>query len=84
MLSAFKDRFVDAATRTSISKGIDRAGMALGLNPIDANLVWRHLTWHRRVELDITLPLQMGMPLSRDGRKIADALTRELFGEFVQ
>jgi hypothetical protein len=84
ILSEFKERFVDAATLTSISKGIDRAGSALGLNPIDANLVWRHLTWHRRVELDITLPLQMGMPLSPGGRKIADALTRELFGEVVQ
>jgi hypothetical protein len=84
MLSEFKERFVDAATITSISKGIDRAGAALGLSATDANLVWRHLTWHRHVELDITLPLQMGMPLSLGGRQIADALSRELFGEVVQ
>lgn len=84
MLSEFKERFIDAASLTSISRGIDRAGAALGLNPIDANLVWRHLTWHRSVELDITLPLQMGMPLSLGGRSTADAMTRELFGEVVQ
>lgn len=84
MLSEFKERFVDAATIASISKGIDRAGAALGLSATDANLVWRHLTWHRHVELDITLPLQMGMPLSLGGRQIADALSRELFGEVVQ
>jgi len=84
MLSEFRERFVDAALLTSISTGIDRAGVALGLNPTDANLVWRHLTWHRRVELDITLPLQMGMPANLGGRKIADALTRELLGDVVQ
>lgn len=84
MLSEFKKRFIDAATLTPVSRGIDRAGAALGLNPIDANLVWRHLTWHRHIEIDITLPLQMGMPLNLGGRKISDALTRELFGETFQ
>jgi len=81
MLSAFRERFIDAATLTSLSRGIDRAGAAMGLNPMDASLVWRNLTWHRHVEIDITLPLQMGMPLKLGGREIADALTRELFGE---
>jgi hypothetical protein len=84
MLSEFKVRFVDAATLTSISRGIDRAGSAMGLNSMDANLVWRHLTWHRRIEIDITLPLQMGMPLNLGGRGIADVLSRELFGETFQ
>lgn len=83
MLSEFKERFIDAATLTSISRGIDRTGAAMDLNPMDANLVWRHLTWHRRIELDITLPIQMGIPLTLGGSKIADALTRELFGEVV-
>lgn len=83
LLTEFRHRLVDAGSVTTISTGIDRAGAALDLSPFDASLLWRHLVWTRRIDIDITLPLEQGMPLQIGGRSIADAISRELFGEVL-
>jgi hypothetical protein len=77
----FKARFVEAATITSINTGITRAAQALNLDQMSANLLWRHLTWRRQIEIDITQPLELASPLKLGGREIADAMAVELFGE---
>jgi hypothetical protein len=46
-------------------------------------VIWRHLFWHRNVEIDVTIPLEHGMPLELGGRPVADAISKELFGEVL-
>jgi len=77
----FKSVFIEAASETSISEGINRASRSTRLDPLSANLLWRHLTWRRQIEVDITAPLEMGQPLRCGGQAIARALAVELFGE---
>lgn len=83
LIQDFRNRFVSVALETSINIGIHRAGAELDLSPVDANLLWRHLAWHRMVEIDVTQPIQIGRPLVIAGRSIADAISKELFGEVL-
>jgi hypothetical protein len=51
--------------------------------PISVLVIWRHLVWHRNVEIDVTIPLEHGMPLELGGRAIAGAISKELFCEVL-
>jgi hypothetical protein len=77
----FLDRFLDIASTSSISEGINRAARGTGLDQMSANLLWRHLVWRQRIDIDITAPLELGRPLRGGGKDIARAISRELFGE---
>ncbi len=76
----FAERFVDVALASSIDTGISRSASALRMDRESARLLWLHLTWTRRIEIDVTIPLEMGKPLRLGGRSIANALAAELFG----
>lgn len=76
----FAKRFVDVALASSIDTGINRSANALRIDLESARLLWLHLAWTRRIEVDITTPLEMGQPLRLGGRAISDALAVELFG----
>lgn len=81
LIADYCGRLVEAAVETTISTAIDRVGASMKLNQEDANLLWRHGVWMRLIDLDITIPLELRMPLRLGGRGIANALSQELFGE---
>lgn len=80
----FLARFLDVASTSSINEGINRAARGTGLDQLSANLLWRHLVWHRRIDMDITAPLEIDRAHRGGGRDIARAIARELFGEEPQ
>lgn len=81
LIGDYCGRLVEVAVETTISTAIDRVGATMKLNQQEANLLWRHGVWMRLIDLDITIPLELRMPLRLGGRGIANALSQELFGE---
>lgn len=79
----FVTRFIDIAQITSINEAIFRASKQMGMSKVDGNLLWRHCTWKRYIEIDITKPLEISSPLKIGGRAIMDAISTELFGEVL-
>ncbi|MFM0236006.1 PDDEXK family nuclease [Paraburkholderia sediminicola] len=82
LIEDFCGRFIEVALVSTISSGISHAASRMGpLSLDDANLLWRHGVWTRRIGIDITKPLELGRELRLDGQSIADRLACELFGE---
>jgi hypothetical protein len=81
LINDFSAHLVDIAKQATISEAINHVGGTMRLPSIDANLLWRHAVWTRRVELDITTPIELGRPLVCDSGIMARALAAALFGE---
>ena len=77
----FSARLVELSQHSSIYAAIKRVGNEMNLSEADANLMWRNGVWTRRIDLDITAPLELNRPLRLDGRHMATALALQLFGE---
>lgn len=83
LINDFSAHLVDVAKQATISEAIDHVGGLMRLASSDANFLWRHAVWTRRVELDITVPIELGRPLVCDSGIMARALAAALFGEVV-
>ena len=83
LVNDFSAHLVEVARQSTISESISRVGAAMRLLPFDSNLLWRHAVWTRRIEVDLTLPIDLGRPLVTDNGVMARALATELFGEVV-
>lgn len=82
-IAEFCGRLIDQAASRPIGAAIDAAAALMSLSATDANLLWRHGVWHRRIELDVTRPVRMDRPIVSRGKEIRAALSVELFGEVL-
>lgn len=81
LVNDFSAHLVEVAKQATISEAINHVGGEMRLASFDANLLWRHAVWTRRVGVDITKPIELGRPLVCDNGIMAHALATALFGE---
>lgn len=80
IVECFASRFSDVAADDSMSGAIKAAAEASGIRPEEGPLLFRHVAWHRLIDIDISEPVLLTRPLVPDRKGLVKALQMELFG----